>query len=77
MNDLRNGANRRRAHPGAGRRVALPFPKGRQAEPEEIVAVQNILGDRPRTRELLIEHLHLIQDATAGFGLPADLNKNG
>jgi formate dehydrogenase len=43
--------------------VALPFPKGRQAEPEEIVAVQNILGDRPRTREMLIEHLHLIQDA--------------
>ncbi len=64
MNDLRYSTNGQRVHPGVGRRGALPFPKGRQPEPEEIAAVRKILGDRPRAREMLIEHLHLIQDTT-------------
>jgi formate dehydrogenase len=38
------------------------FPKGRQVTPEALSDVRGLLGDRPRDRDLLIEHLHLIQD---------------
>src|SRR6266404_4460285 len=37
-------------------------PKGRQVDPGALADVQALLGDRPRRRDLLIEHLHLIQD---------------
>jgi NADH:ubiquinone oxidoreductase subunit F (NADH-binding)/NADH:ubiquinone oxidoreductase subunit E len=37
-------------------------PKGRQVEPQALVEVQALLGERPRQRDLLIEHLHLLQD---------------
>src|SRR5262249_6763487 len=57
------GANgKRRLHPGAGRRQAVPHPKGRQLDPAALREVQALLGDRPRRHDLLIEHLHLIQD---------------
>jgi formate dehydrogenase beta subunit len=49
-------------HPGGGRRKAPPMPKGRQVEPEALSEIQGLLVDRPRQRDLLIEHLHLIQD---------------
>jgi len=52
-----------RAHPGAGRRAARTTPKGRQVDPEALSEVLALLGERPRRRDLLIEHLHLIQDA--------------
>ncbi|HEX5957031.1 MAG TPA: NAD(P)H-dependent oxidoreductase subunit E [Hyphomicrobiaceae bacterium] len=39
------------------------FPKGRVLRQDEAAAVQALLGDRPRERALLIEYLHLIQDA--------------
>ncbi|MBM2577376.1 NAD(P)H-dependent oxidoreductase subunit E [Jannaschia sp. Os4] len=44
---------------GRGRRT----PKGRQYEDGALAEVRALLGDRPRRRDLLIEHLHLIQDA--------------
>ena len=44
---------------GKGRRT----PKGRQFEDQALADVQALLGDKPRRRDLLIEHLHLIQDA--------------
>ena len=37
-------------------------PKGRQLDPQALAEVHALLGDRPRRRDLLIEHLHLIQD---------------
>ena len=37
-------------------------PKGRQVDPKALAEVQALLTDRPRRRDLLIEHLHLIQD---------------
>ena len=37
-------------------------PKGRQVTEDALEEVQALLGDRPRDRDLLIEHLHLIQD---------------
>jgi formate dehydrogenase len=44
---------------GKGRRT----PKGRQLDDTALAEVQALLGDRPRQRDLLIEFLHLIQDA--------------
>ena len=38
-------------------------PKGRQADPDSLAAVRKLLGQLPRRRDLLIEHLHKIQDA--------------
>src|SRR6202163_4283837 len=49
-------------HPGAGRRRAKSTPKGRQVDPVAAHEIELLLGDRPRRRDLLIEHLHLIQD---------------
>ncbi len=37
-------------------------PKGRQVDPAALAEVRALLGERPRRRDLLIEHLHLIQD---------------
>ena len=37
-------------------------PKGRQYEDQALQEVQMLLGAQPRTRDLLIEFLHLIQD---------------
>src|SRR5271169_5312652 len=50
------------AHPGAGRKRAKATPKGRQVEPGALAEITALLGDRPRRRDLLIEHLHLVQD---------------
>src|SRR6201989_1704411 len=49
-------------HPGEGRRRAKATPKGRQVDPTAAHEIETLLGDRPRRRDLLIEHLHLIQD---------------
>ncbi|HZT24412.1 MAG TPA: NAD(P)H-dependent oxidoreductase subunit E [Pseudolabrys sp.] len=45
-----------------GRRRPLRTPKGRQIDPQALEEVRSLLTDRPRRRDLLIEHLHLIQD---------------
>jgi formate dehydrogenase beta subunit len=49
-------------HPGEGRKRAKSTPKGRQVDPQAAEEIALLLGDRPRRRDLLIEHLHLIQD---------------
>src|ERR1700746_610398 len=46
----------------AGRRRAPRTPKGRQVDPPALEEVRALLTDQPRRRDLLIEHLHLIQD---------------
>ena len=40
-------------------------PKGRRVEPQALDEVRALLGTEPRRRDLLIEHLHKIQD---GYG---------
>jgi formate dehydrogenase len=45
-----------------GRRRPARTPKGRQVEPQALADVRALLGGRSRQRDLLIEHLHLIQD---------------
>src|SRR5438309_156368 len=52
----------RRIHPGSGRRRGLDHPKGRQVDPAALDEVLALLGDRERRHDLLIEHLHLLQD---------------
>jgi formate dehydrogenase len=47
---------------GAGRRRPPRTPKGRQVDPQAAADIEALLTDRPRRRDLLIEHLHLIQD---------------
>src|SRR6266700_344815 len=46
----------------AGRKRPQKTPKGRQLDMQAVTEVNALLGDRPRRRDLLIEHLHLIQD---------------
>lgn len=43
---------------GKGRKT----PKGRQLDDTALIEVRELLGDKPRRRDLLIEHMHLIQD---------------
>ena len=52
----------KRGHPGKGNKRSRKTPKGRQVDPAALQEVQALLTDRPRRRDLLIEHLHLIQD---------------
>src|SRR5437764_3759762 len=52
----------RRIHPGSGRRRGPDYPKGRQVDPDALEEVCVLLGDRERQADLLIEHLHLLQD---------------
>src|SRR6266566_9045118 len=37
-------------------------PKGRQVDPQALAEIRALLDERERRRDLLIEHLHLIQD---------------
>jgi len=47
---------------GDGRRRGRPFNKGRQVDPAALEEIRAVLGGAPRRRDLLIEHLHLLQD---------------
>lgn len=46
----------------SGRGRGRKTPKGRQVDETALAEIIALLGDRPRRRDLLIEHLHLIQD---------------
>ncbi|MFD2366651.1 NADH-ubiquinone oxidoreductase-F iron-sulfur binding region domain-containing protein [Pseudoduganella sp. GCM10020061] len=48
---------------GPSRQRKREAPRGRQVLPEALEQVRMLLGDAPRSRELLIEHLHRLQDA--------------
>ncbi len=56
------GEIRKHRHPGRGQARGSARPKGRQVDPAALEAVRALLEGRPRRRDLLIEHLHLIQD---------------
>ena len=47
----------------SGRGRGRDRPKGRQLDDAALDEIRRLLGDRPRRRDLLIEFLHLIQDA--------------
>jgi formate dehydrogenase len=57
------GEIRKHRRPGAGgKRRGGVQPKGRQLDDQALDEVRALLGGRPRRRDLLIEHLHLIQE---------------
>ncbi|MCX7323054.1 MAG: NAD(P)H-dependent oxidoreductase subunit E [Hyphomicrobiales bacterium] len=58
-----NGPTKRDVPPGSGRRASRSTPKGRQVDESSRRETLELLGELPRRRELLIEHLHLLQDA--------------
>src|ERR1700752_1805505 len=51
-----------RSRGGGGRRRAPRTPKGRQVDPQASEKISAPLGGREGPRDLLIEHLHLLQD---------------
>jgi formate dehydrogenase len=51
------------AETGRMRNKVKSTPKGRPVDPVALEEVRELLGDRPRRRDLLIEFLHLLQDA--------------
>src|SRR6267142_982445 len=53
----------RRSNGANGAKRPRRTPKGRQVDPGALEEVRGLLGERSRRRDLLIEHLHLIQDA--------------
>src|SRR5678810_305218 len=55
----RKGGSPRR---GGKRGKVRSTPKGRAVDPKALEEVRALLGDAPRRRDLLIEHLHKIQD---------------
>jgi formate dehydrogenase beta subunit len=46
----------------ASRERKREAPKGRRVDPQALIEVQKLLGEEPRRADLLIEHLHKIQD---------------
>ncbi len=56
--------------PRTSRRRPSSTPKGRQLDPRAVEDIRALLGARPRRRDLLIEHLHLIQDRYGYISAP-------
>ncbi|MGZ8209553.1 MAG: NAD(P)H-dependent oxidoreductase subunit E [Burkholderiales bacterium] len=59
------GGNVKRAGRGGPGKV-----KGRPVDPQALAEVQALLGDAPRRRDLLLEHLHKIQDRYGFLSAP-------
>jgi formate dehydrogenase len=49
-------------HPGRGLGRTRPSTRGRQLDPQALAEVRHALGDAQRGRDMLIEHLHRLQD---------------
>ena len=56
--------------PQTSRRRPRETPKGRQVDPHALAETRQLLGARPRRRDLLIEFLHLIQDRYGHISAP-------
>jgi formate dehydrogenase beta subunit len=56
--------------PQTSRRRPRETPKGRQVDPQALAEIRQLLGARPRRRDLLIEFLHLIQDRYRQISAP-------
>ena len=55
---------------GASRERKRQAPKGRRVDPQALLEVQALLGDESRQPDLLIEHLHKIQDRYGCLSAP-------
>jgi len=58
------------ARSGASRQRKREGPKGRRVDPQVLLEVQSVLGTASRQRDLLIEHLHSLQDAFGHLSSP-------
>ena len=58
----KNGQPNRPERNVGSRKRARGFPKGRQLDVSALEQIRELLADRPRRHDLLIEYLHLIQD---------------
>ncbi len=63
-----SGAAHRTFHPGRGKGRGRGTPKGRQVDASALAEVCAVLGDAPRRADLLIEHLHAVQDRFGHLG---------
>ncbi|HAD26126.1 MAG TPA: NADH-quinone oxidoreductase subunit F, partial [Alphaproteobacteria bacterium] len=54
--------NAQTAAPEGGKRRGRFGPRGRQVTAQARHDIRLLLGDASRSRDLLIEHLHLVQD---------------
>jgi formate dehydrogenase len=64
-----DGKKKRRGS-GFGTIPLRPAPKGRDVDPAALAEVRVLLGEQPRRPDLLIEHLHLIQDRHGQLSAP-------
>ncbi len=55
---------------GASKQRKRQAPKGRRVDPAALLDIQNLLGDASRQADLLIEHLHKIQDRFGSLSAP-------
>jgi NADH:ubiquinone oxidoreductase subunit F (NADH-binding)/NADH:ubiquinone oxidoreductase subunit E len=62
QNTAGDGGPERPARHVGSRKRARAFPKGRQLDSEAFEQIRELLGDKPRRHDLLIEYLHLIQE---------------
>jgi formate dehydrogenase len=62
MDHAANQTVRHFEHPGEGSKRAKATPKGRQIDLRALEEIEHLLAGRSLQRDLLIEHLHLIQD---------------
>src|SRR5262245_56806545 len=62
MSDRRSAVSSQAPKRKQGGKSARATPKGRPVDPKARQDVLDLLGDAPRRRDLLIEHLHKIQD---------------
>jgi formate dehydrogenase beta subunit len=69
MNDRSAPPGPSKQQPGKRARVRSA-PKGRQVDPKAHEEVLALLGDSPRRRDLLIEHLHRLQDRFGHLSAP-------
>src|SRR5688500_3639910 len=56
--------------PSGKRGKVRTTPKGRRVDPAARTEIRALLGNAPRTRDLLIEHLHKIQDRYGCLAAP-------
>jgi formate dehydrogenase beta subunit len=64
------GAGAREAAVSPGRQRRREAPKGRRVDPQALAQVRALVGEGPLRRDLLIEYLHLINDAHGQLGTP-------
>jgi len=65
--DAKTGAGKKK---NGGRGRVRGTPKGRPIDPQARKEIVELLGDAPRRRDLLIEHLHKIQDRYGCLSAP-------